>query len=110
MRVLCTILPLMVFSMARRSTGVQLVFSSSLELAVYISNSFSDILEGIIFPRLVLGYFLPFGKYDCKGAFIFDFGWMWMVIQSTSFPSTTSAYTIHKMERGHSLRSTKGVS
>jgi hypothetical protein len=92
------------------SVGVHLVFSSSLELAVHISNSFSDVLEGIIFPRPVFGYFLPFGKYDCKGAFIFDFGWIWMVIQSTCFPNTTSAYTIRKMERGHSLRSIKGMS
>jgi hypothetical protein len=60
--------------MACRSAGVQPVFSSSLELAVHMSNLFSDVLEGIIFPRPVLGYFLPFGKYDCKGAFIFDFG------------------------------------
>jgi hypothetical protein len=84
MRVLCAILPLMVASMARRSAGVQLVFSSSLELAVYISNLFSNVLEGIIFPRPVVGNFLAFGKYDCKGAFIFDFGWMWMVIQSNA--------------------------
>jgi hypothetical protein len=87
----------MVVSMAHHLAGVQPVFSSSLELAVHISNLFSDLLEGMFFPRPVVGNFLPFGKYDCKVAFIFDFGWMWMVIQSTCFPSTTSAYTIRKM-------------
>jgi hypothetical protein len=98
MRVFCAILPLMVASIACLSTQLQPVFLSSLEVADQTTNLLGFLFESIFLPSLPSGNFLPEPK--CKGAFMFDFDWMLMDVQSTCFLSTTLTYTICKMEKG----------
>jgi hypothetical protein len=109
-RVLYTTYSLMLANIARLSARVQPIFSLSLEVAGCTTMSLGIDVEGIFVHNPLCGNFLPGPKKRVKGAFMFDLDWMLIVIQSTFFPSTTSAYTIRKIERQHSLHSRKGFS
>jgi hypothetical protein len=101
----------MLSNIVRLTTRVQPFFSSSLDSGECATMSLGvEFLGGIFLVNPPFGNFLHFPKNGDKGAFMFEFVWILIVIQSTLFPSTTSAYTIRRIERGHSLRSRKGFS